>query len=237
VSEINDCDFGPCPKCGNTIHDHALSCPHCKAHLFQGNDEAKRPVLLPPDFWTASTSQDEPLLDPCPVCERPISVSAMTCPHCRCDFLTFRQAGLKKGKTRLESSWVWNGSVADFVRRRIRGRSLNVCAGLSELGDVKVDLDPKDRKAIRGDVSNLPFPDNSFDTVICDPPWRIGYHQRWKPFFELVRVCKVGGRIIHNAYWLPDSALVRLVETAVRADSAFTNTSVIAVFEKKQATR
>ena len=86
-------------------------------------------------------------------------------------------------------------------------------------------------------MSDLPFPDDSFDTVICDPPWRIGYHQRWKPFFELVRVCKFGGRIIHNASWLPDSALVRLVETAVRVDAPFTNASVIAVFEKVRATR
>jgi hypothetical protein len=234
MNEINNCDFDHCPNCNCLIHDGSLSCPHCKADFLEGIDEAKRRPKLPPDRWTYG-AVDESLLDPCPVCEQPIELCALMCRHCGCDLTTFHEARLKKGKTRLESSWVWNKSVTDFVRSRIRGRSLNVCAGMSDLGDVRVDLDPKDRKAIKGDMSNLPFPDNSFDTVISDPPWRIGYYQRWKPFFELVRVCKVGGRIIHNATWLPDSALVRLVETVVRVDSVFTNTSIIGVFEKKTA--
>ena len=81
-------------------------------------------------------------------------------------------------------------------------------------------------------MRNLPFEDNTFDTVISDPPWRIGFYHRMKPFFECVRVCKVKGRIIYNAYWIPTSKLVRLEEVWVRQDTDWSNTSVISVFEK-----
>jgi len=137
-----------------------------------------------------------------------------------------------KKETILQSCWVWNKSVEEFVKSRIKGYSLNVCAGKSSLGDVKMDLDPQDKSIIRGDMKNLPFDTNTFDTVIEDPPWKIGYYDRWKPFFECVRVCKVGGIIIYNAYWLPQSDDVKLKECYARSDSSFTNVSIIAVFEK-----
>lgn len=135
-------------------------------------------------------------------------------------------------KTKLVDSWVWNGVVNDFVKSRIKGYSLNACAGKSELGDVKIDLDPADRTIIKADMKNLPFANETFDTVIQDPPWKIGYYDRWKPFLECVRVCKVGGGIIYNAYWIPDSKAVELKEVVVRQDTAYTNTSVISIFEK-----
>jgi len=135
-------------------------------------------------------------------------------------------------KTKLRSCWIWNESVEEFVKTKIRGYSLNVCAGKSPLGNVKIDLDPKCREVIKGDMRMLPYPDNSFDTVIEDPPWKIGFYQRMKPFFECVRVCKVGGRIIYNAYWIPTSKYAELVELWVRQDSEWTNTSLISVFKK-----
>ena len=135
-------------------------------------------------------------------------------------------------KTILKKSWVWNETVNDFVKNKMKGHSLNVCAGESELGDVKIDLDPKDRSVIKSDMKNLPFEDEIFDTVVSDPPWKIGYYDRWQPFFECVRVCKVGGQIIYNAYWVPWSKQVELVDTFVRQDSPFTNTSVISIFKR-----
>jgi hypothetical protein len=74
--------------------------------------------------------------------------------------------------------------------------------------------------------------DNTFDTVVSDPPWKIGFYQRMKPFFECVRVCKVRGRIIYNAYWIPTSKFVELKEVWVRQDTDWSNTSVISVFKK-----
>lgn len=132
----------------------------------------------------------------------------------------------------IKDSWVWNGSVEDFVKSRMEGYTLNVCAGRSPLGDVKIDLDPADRSVIRGDMIALPLESNVFDTVIQDPPWKIGFYRRWKPFFECVRVCKVGGLIIYNAYWIPDSKATDLIEVAIRQDKPFTNTSIISVFRK-----
>ena len=137
-----------------------------------------------------------------------------------------------KNHLTLQKSWIWNGTVEEFVRSRVKGYSLNACAGASPLGDVKLDLDPQDKSIIRGDMKELPFEDETFDTVIQDPPWKIGYYDRWKPFFECIRVCKIGGLIIYNAYWIPDSKQAELIETHIRQDSSFTNTSVISIFKR-----
>jgi hypothetical protein len=81
-------------------------------------------------------------------------------------------------------------------------------------------------------MRKLPWNDSTFDTVIQDPPWKIGYYQRMTPFFECVRVCKMGGGIIYNAYWIPQSKFTELKEIYVRQDGQFTNASIISVFEK-----
>ncbi len=135
-------------------------------------------------------------------------------------------------KYKLEKSWIWNKSIEEFVKSKIHGHSLNICSGVSKIGDVKIDLDPQDKSILKGDMRKLPFPDNTFDTVIQDPPWKIGYYQRMKPFFECVRVCKVGGTIIYNAYWIPTSKLVKLNETWIRQDNQWSNSSIISVFSK-----
>jgi hypothetical protein len=138
------------------------------------------------------------------------------------------------GKTRLQKCWVWNDTVTQFVKDRVLGYSLNVCAGLNPICSVNLDLDPKDKSILKGDMRLLPFAPNTFDTVVSDPPWKIGYYERFRPFFECVRVCKVGGVIIYNATWIPmcPSGDVELLETWVRQDSNFTNASVISIFKK-----
>ena len=150
-----------------------------------------------------------------------------------------------KKDTTLKKSWVWNGDINRLIKDKVKGYSLNVCCGLNMIGDVLVDLDPKDRdpnnllfyfrndqRILKGDMRNLPFDNNTFDTVIQDPPWKIGFYQRMKPFFECVRVCKVGGIIIYNAYWIPKSRQVKLKDIIVRQDSSWSNTSNICIFEK-----
>ena len=69
---------------------------------------------------------------------------------------------------------------------------------------------------------------------VSDPPWKISYYERFKPFFECVRVCKVGGKIIYNATWIPmtPSKDVKLEEVWVRQDNDFSNVSVISIFRK-----
>ena len=120
----------------------------------------------------------------------------------------------------------------------IDGYSLNVCAGKNPICDVNMDLDPQDKKVIRGDMRLLPYKSNTFDTVVSDPPWKISYYERFKPFFECVRVCKVGGKIIYNATWIPmtPSKDVELKETWIRQDNDFSNASVISIFKKVKNT-
>lgn len=137
-----------------------------------------------------------------------------------------------RNNCKLSNSWVWDKKVNDFVKDRIEGYSLNVCAGLSPVGDVKVDLDPKNKGVGMQDMRNLSFQDETFDTVISDPPWKIGFFQRMKPFFECVRVCKVGGKIIYNCGWRPVSNQVKLEEAVIRTDNNWSNVSVIWIFRK-----
>ena len=132
----------------------------------------------------------------------------------------------------LQQSWVWEKEVIDFFSERIEGHSLNVCCGLSELGDVRVDIDPKDFSVAKADMKDLPFDSNTFDTVFSDPPWKIGFYDRFRPFFEMVRVAKVGGLIMLNAYWIPTAANVSREEIWVKAKRDFTNTSIISLFRK-----
>ncbi len=135
-------------------------------------------------------------------------------------------------KVILKECWIWNDTVTEFVRNRIRGYSLNVCAGKNPLCDVNLDLDPKDKSILKGDMRCLPFFPETFDTVVSDPPWKIGYYERMRPFFECVRVCKIGGKIIYNATWIPRSDDVRRVGLWARQDNQFSNVSVISIFEK-----
>lgn len=134
----------------------------------------------------------------------------------------------------LQKVWVWNETVTDFVKSRISGYSLNVCAGMNPICDVNLDLDPTDRSIIKGDMRLLMYPADTFDTVVSDPPWKISYYERFRPFFECVRVCKVGGTIIYNATWIPmtPSGDAVLKEVWVRQDGNYTNVSTISIFEK-----
>ena len=141
---------------------------------------------------------------------------------------------MMRKKTILQQCWIWNGTVTEFVKTRIVGYSLNVCAGMNPICDVNIDLDPKDKSILKGDMRCLQFDPETFDTVVQDPPWKIGYYERMRPFFECVRVCKIGGRIIYNATWIPRSDDVRLVDKGLwaRQDNEFSNTSIISIFEK-----
>lgn len=143
-----------------------------------------------------------------------------------------------KQNTILQKCWIWNESVTNFVKDKIKGYSLNVCAGKNPICSVNLDLDPQDKSIIKGDMRLLQFKSNTFDTVISDPPWKISYYERFKPFFECVRVCKVGGIIIYNATWIPmtPSKDVELLETWIRQNNDFSNASVISIFRKVKNT-
>jgi hypothetical protein len=131
-------------------------------------------------------------------------------------------------------AFLWEGEVETFVKDRIVGHSLNVPCGKSQLGDERLDLDPSLSMREAYDMFNnrLPYEANTFDTIISDPPWKMGHYFRPKLYFELVRVCKLGGKIIYNATWVPTSKYTKLQETWIRQSSQFSNVSIISIHEK-----
>ena len=72
--------------------------------------------------------------------------------------------------TRYIEAFAWTKSIDNFVREVVTERPiLNVCSGTVDFGDVKVDKYlPSDARA---DMVSLPFADDSFGAVFCDPPW------------------------------------------------------------------
>ena len=130
-------------------------------------------------------------------------------------------------------SWEWPNEISEHVKELLEeGETLHICSGNSEIGDVKIDLDPKRADVQKGDMRDLQFESYRFSNVIIDPPWKLGYYQRFRPFYEAVRVTKIGGLIIYNATWIPYSNNVELLNVYVRRDSHWGNISVFSVFRK-----
>jgi hypothetical protein len=69
-------------------------------------------------------------------------------------------------------AWVWNEKEERLYGRLIKGFTLHACSGYSDLGDIKLDIDPETQPTIVADIHHLPFRDRVFDTLICDPPWK-----------------------------------------------------------------
>lgn len=145
---------------------------------------------------------------------------------------------VKHEKLTFKPSMVWENEVSKFVKSRLNGYSLNVCSGRSLIGDVKVDVEPEQSwffdvgNRVQADMRQLPFKNETFDSVVSDPPWKLDWFKRMRPFFECVRVCKLRGLIIYNATWIPTSKAVDLEEIWVRQTARFSNVSVICVFRK-----
>jgi len=131
-------------------------------------------------------------------------------------------------------SFLWEKEIGDFVKLQMKGKVLNVPCGKSKLGNVRLDINPK--LSMRGVYNmfkrKLPYKDNMFDTIISDPPWKMGHYFRPKLFFELVRVVKIGGKIIYNATWIPTSKYTKLVGCWIRQSSQFSNVSIISIHKK-----
>lgn len=142
-----------------------------------------------------------------------------------------------------EASWRQPEDVDRILRQTATGYTLNLCSGESPLGDVQVDSDPRRDPDIIADMANLPFSEAVFDSVVFDPPWKIGYFQRQTPFFEAVRVTKPNGVILMNALWVGESENTRVDgsvfpdnldgDVLVRADDEWSNISVIVPHRKQ----
>jgi hypothetical protein len=105
-------------------------------------------------------------------------------------------------QTPLQVNWIHHKDVERWLRRMKVGRTLNVCCGMSWVGDVRVDTDPNTNRTEAGDLFDLGFAPLSFDTVIVDPPF--SYFSR----FDWVNKC---ARIASKRLLLAaDRTIVRL---------------------------
>jgi|TARA_R110000824_G_scaffold167053_1_gene343829 hypothetical protein len=134
-------------------------------------------------------------------------------------------------------SWEWPEEVTENVRELLLvddkgGQTLHICCGSSTLGDVFIDADPQRADIVKADMRELPFETGTFLNTIIDPPWKLGYYQRFRPFYEAVRVTEIGGYIFYNATWIPHAENTELLNVYVRRDSHWGNVSVFSVFRK-----
>lgn len=85
-----------------------------------------------------------------------------------------KNPNVKTGKV-LEMEWMWSDYVEIFLRKIVdqfgHGKTLNMCCGASNLGDVRVDIDPRSNRTRSGDLFRLrqQFHENQFNVGIFDP--------------------------------------------------------------------
>ena len=96
---------------------------------------------------------------------------------------------------------LWPEAVESFISTLLIPKSLHVCCGRSALGDVRVDHDPLNNPDVICDAAKLPFEDESFESVLCDPPYNGKFQWNHDLLKELSRVAKK--RIIFQHWFIP----------------------------------
>jgi len=96
---------------------------------------------------------------------------------------------------------LWPDEVTEVIQSLLIPRSLHVCAGLSPLGDVRLDNDPNNKPDVLADANKLPFADESFESVLCDPPYNGQFQWNHDLLKELSRVASK--RIIFQHWFIP----------------------------------
>ncbi len=114
-----------------------------------------------------------------------------------------------------KAQWQFPHHVKKWLNKNIEGYSLHVCCGASDFGDVKLDVSPQNKGVTQADMFQLPFRHNTFDTVICDPPWAIGIDKRWSITYQLRDVIKPGGKLLFNGLWIPRIKGMTIIDTFI----------------------
>jgi hypothetical protein len=98
---------------------------------------------------------------------------------------------------------LWPESIEKFLPSLFIGKTLHVCSGLSMLGDARVDMDPAvspDYVCDAQDMKHL-FAENSWSTVLCDPPYNGKMQWNHNLLSELSRIARI--RIIFQHWFIP----------------------------------
>lgn len=143
--------------------------------------------------------------------------------------------GSSKGRASGSKKWyrsVFSGGQWDqFIRGHAVGSVLQVCCGGSRLGFARVDLDPTVPGVnIVADMRHLPFRDEAFETVCCDPMYELGNDQRVHLQRELTRVAK--SRVLFKAPWIMRATGWQLVETVLMGSHTCANVAVLSRLDR-----
>jgi len=123
-------------------------------------------------------------------------------------------------------SWRWTKREEKIVHSYCRGSILHLCSGKSKMGDIRMDL--YQHATIKADVLHLPFKSHSFDTIVCDPPWNMGFIARfWR---ELKRVAK--RRIIVISWAMMNETRVWRLKAEKIIKRGVFQVKILAVYEK-----
>ena len=89
-------------------------------------------------------------------------------------------------------NWSWNKNTEKWLRHMCKDKNiLNVPCGMSMVGDIRADIDPTVKPDVVCDVHHLPFKDQSFDIIVCDPPFNLYNKFKW-----VNRMARVGRDIL-----------------------------------------
>jgi hypothetical protein len=98
------------------------------------------------------------------------------------------------------SKVLWPESIQQFLATLLIGQTLHVCCGLSQLGDVRIDLH-EPTADVRCDAARLCFADKAFSSALCDPPYNGKFQWNHDLLAELARV--TSRRIIFQHWFIP----------------------------------
>jgi len=137
--------------------------------------------------------------------------------------------------TRYIPAFSWPKNIEDFLKEQVKERPLlNVCSGDSPFGDVRLDIEilpgffPAD---VRGDMATLPFKDDSFGAVFCDPPWDASIKKKCSDFCkEALRVAPV---LYLMAPWIWGTSDAELDLCWVRQHPGINNAIVVSKYRRK----
>jgi len=93
-----------------------------------------------------------------------------------------------------------------WFAERAYSKTLHLCCGFTHFDfAVNADIDLNAHLDLRADMFNLPFRNNVFDTIICDPPYRLAIHRRAAWTREMYRVIRKrrGSRILLKTDFIP----------------------------------
>lgn len=139
--------------------------------------------------------------------------------------------GTAPGSKRWYRSVFSGGKWDQFIAGHAVGSVLQVCCGGSRFGAVRVDLDPTvPGVTVVADMRRLPFNDEVFDTVACDPMYALGTDQRVLLQRELTRVAKT--RVLFKAPWIMRATGWQLVETVLMASHTCANVAVLSRLDR-----